>query len=75
MTPDARHVAVLFNRDYHPEQADFAARADVERTAHAIAAGLATHFGVRTSLVAAGDDPLAALNDIRALAPDVVFNL
>lgn len=77
MNPDpaARHVAVLFNRDYHPGQADFAARADVERTAHAIAAGLATHPGVRTTLVAAEDDPLVALAEIRAHAPDVVFNL
>ncbi|MCC6808609.1 MAG: ATP-grasp domain-containing protein [Deltaproteobacteria bacterium] len=68
-------IVVLYNVDYTPEQGDYAARADVEKTAHAVAAAIAASDDYSSALVAATGRQLDFIERIQMLKPASVFNL
>jgi len=69
------NIAVLYNVDYSPESADYAARADVEKTAHAVAAAIGSADGHKAKLVPVVGASLDFVHVLRAVKPAVVFNL
>ena len=69
-------VVVIYNRDFEGAEADpeNRAREDVENVAEHLAAVLAKN-GMGVKALGVDDDVAAALDEIRAREPDVVFNL
>jgi D-alanine-D-alanine ligase len=68
-------IAVLYNVDYTPEQGDYEARADVEKTAHAVAAAIDAADDYAATLIPAAGRSLDFIDKVQALKPAVVFNL
>lgn len=73
---DGSRVVVIYNRDFEGADADpeNRAREDVENVASYLASVLESH-DLAVTLLGIDDDVGAALADIRAAEPDVVFNL
>lgn len=68
-------VAVLYNVDWTPDLDDFTARADVEKTAHAVAAAIASEKGHHAELVPVQGRSLAFIDKLEKMKPNAVFNL
>ncbi len=68
-------VAVLYNVDWTSDLSDYTARADVEKTAHAVAAAVAAADGHRAELVPVVGRSLEFVGTLDRMKPDAVFNL
>jgi D-alanine-D-alanine ligase len=76
MAPRAqKKIVVLYNVDYSPELSDYEARADVEKTAHAISSAIAASDDYETELVAVEGRSLEFIGKLQAIKPAGVFNM
>ncbi len=70
-----KKIVVLYNVDYSPGLADYEARADVEKTAHAVSAAIAASDDYETELVAVAGRSLDFIAKLEAIKPAAVFNM
>jgi D-alanine-D-alanine ligase len=68
-------AAVLYNVDYDEGEDDYAARADVEKTAHAVASAIESKKGDEAVLVPVVGRTFDFVEKLRSFEPNVVFNL
>lgn len=75
MTPQRKRIVVLYNVDYTPGAVDYEARADVEKTAHAVAAAVDASDELVAELIPVEGRSFAFVDKLQRLAPAAVFNL
>jgi D-alanine-D-alanine ligase len=73
--PSTKKIAVLYNHDFDPLARDYVARADVEKTAHAVLAALDAAPGFEGRLQPVRGRSLDFLAALERDRPDAVFNL